>query len=227
VELVLFDIDGTLIDCGGQARRAFAAALVEVVGAAGAIDDYDFSGKPDPRIVYDLLAGLGYSREEVLVQVPKVRDAYLGRLEGLLDGARMRVLPGVRELLDALSARRDVALGLLTGNWEQGARIKLSRFDMNRYFPFGGFGDESFDRHELPPVAMERARAVHSRAFSPAETVIVGDALLDISCAHAHGIACLAVATGRTPAPALAAARPDWLLDDLSGAVGHEAFARS
>jgi len=139
----------------------------------------------------------------------------------------MRLLPGVGELLEALAARDDVALGLLTGNWERGARIKLSRHDLNRYFAFGSFGDGRLDREELPPVAWERAHATIGRRFAPHETLIVGDALPDISCAHAHGVRCLAVASGWTAAERLAAAGADWVLADLAGALDHPVFAGS
>jgi phosphoglycolate phosphatase len=224
VKLVLFDIDGTLVDSGKQPRRAFAEALMEVYGESGDVYTYEFSGKTDPRIMLDLLVGAGRSRDDVVSWLHAARDAYLERLDAILVRERMRLLPGLPELLDALAGRDDVALGLLTGNFERGARIKLARFDLNRYFPFGSFGDDRFDRDELPPVALERAKEVLGRSIHPDDAVIVGDSLLDISCARAHGLKCLAVATGWTSSEKLAAARPDWLVDDLAGLSDHEAF---
>lgn len=224
MQLVLFDIDGTLVDCGGQSRRPFAEALLEVFGATGDLDDYDFSGKTDTRIVYDLMTGAGIEPARVLAGIEAVRACYLPRLEGSLEAARMRLLPGVGALLEELAARPQVALGLLTGNWERGARIKLSRHDLNRYFAFGSFGDGRLDRDELPPAAWAAARAATGRDFGPTDTLIVGDSLFDVACARAHAIPCLAVATGWTEAEALVAAGADWVLDDLSGAGRHAAF---
>ncbi len=225
MKLILFDIDGTLVDSGKQPRRAFAEALTEVYGQTGDVYGYEFSGKTDPRIMLDLLVGAGLTREEVLARLPAARDAYLDRLDAILLRERMRLLPGLPALLDALAARDDLVLGLLTGNFERGAQIKLSRFGIEGYFAFGSFGDDQFDRNDLPPVALERARAALGVRVDPADAVIVGDSLLDIACARAHGLKCLAVPTGWTSAEALAAAGPDWLVPDLSDAARHMAFA--
>ena len=215
MKLVLFDIDGTLVNCGPQVRPLFASALEDVFGTAGDLDAYDFSGKTDPRIVIDLITGTGISREEALAGMPRVRALYLDRLERELDHKGMQLLPGVEDLLAGLVRRDDVVLALLTGNWEPGARSKLSRFDLNRFFDFGAFGCDGIDRSELPPVALDRAERATGRRFRPEETLIIGDSLYDVSCAQAHGIPALAVATGRTPADALRAAGADWVIPDL------------
>jgi phosphoglycolate phosphatase len=217
--LVLFDIDGTLVDCGPQVRPLFGGALREVFGTAGAIEAYDFAGRTDPQIVFDLMRVAGFADAEIATQLPSVRELYLERLEAVLERAHVRVLPGVDSLLGRLSVRSELALGLLTGNWESGARTKLARVDLNRYFPFGAFGSDGVERGELPPIALARASKQLGRTIPAEQALIVGDSVYDIRCAHQHAIPVLAVATGKTPASTLAAAGPDWLVSDLDHAA--------
>ena len=125
------------------------------------------------------------------------------------------VLPGVREVLEALDGRPDVFLGLLTGNYEQGARIKLEYFDLWRYFRCGAYGDDSLDRHALVPVAIARSRQAGCPAVDPRDVVIIGDTPLDVACARDAGVNCLAVATGGFSADALRAAGADTVFESL------------
>ena len=215
MRLILFDIDGTLIKCGIQVKGIFSSALVDVFGQTGDLDGYDFSGKIDTQIVFDLQEGAGLPRQEVAEKLPLFKEVYVERLERDLDGDEMVALPAVPELLDTLAGRADVALGLLTGNWEGGARVKLSRFELNHFFPFGAFGDGQLVRTGLPPVALERAREYTGREFRSDETVIVGDSILDVAAAKAHGIMSVAVATGWTPAEKLEDAGTDLVIPSL------------
>lgn len=216
MRLILFDIDGTLLECGPQVRPILAEILTKVFGTAGEVETYDFAGRTDPGIVLDLLTEAGMPKEEILARLPEARRMYVERLERTLDRQRMRLLPGVLEVLEDLSRRQDVALGLLTGNWEPGARTKLSRFDLNRFFDFGAFGCDGVNRSELPPVALDRAERQLGRRFLPEETLIVGDTLHDVACAKAHGIPVLAVATGRTSAETLRDGGADRVVADLT-----------
>jgi phosphoglycolate phosphatase-like HAD superfamily hydrolase len=220
--LILFDIDGTLVHCGAQGRSFFEAALIEVFGTAGNLRSIDLAGKTDPGIALEALTVAGFSRDEVMAELPRLKASYVARLGQALDRERMCLLPGLPEVLTRLAEREDVVLALLTGNWEPGARIKLSHFDLNGFFAFGAFGCDGAAREELPPVALDRAFRATGRRFGPAETLIVGDSLNDIACAHAHGIAVLAVATGHTPAATLEAAGANWVVPDLlaAGAAG-------
>src|SRR5439155_14506603 len=145
-------------------------------------------------------------------------DAYLAHLSTELDrpGPRKGVMPGVRRLLDELAARPDVYLALLTGNYEEAARVKLEYFDLWRYFRCGAFGDDAPDRNGLLPKALAVVRARGGPAVSPADTVVVGDTPLDVACAAAAGARSIAVATGGYDVDALRAAGADVVFDDLS-----------
>ncbi len=219
MKLVLFDIDGTLLVCGPQVRPLFASALVEVFGTAGEVDSFDFTGRTDPGIVLDLITGAGLPEALVRERLPRMRSLYTERLDRALDRRGMVLLPGVEEILERLAGRGDVVTALLTGNWEAGAKAKLSRFDLDRYFAFGAFGCDGVDRSELPPVALDRAERATGRRFRPEDVLIVGDSVHDVSCAHAHGIPCLAVGTGRTPEAVLQAAGAEWVVGDLRQAA--------
>ncbi len=122
----------------------------------------------------------------------------------------------MRELLDALSRRPDVFLALLTGNYEQGARIKLEYVGLWRYFACGAFGDDSVHRPDLVPIAIARARAAGCPTVAPRDTVIVGDTPLDVACAREAGIGCVGVATGGFSAGALRAAGADAAFDTFA-----------
>jgi phosphoglycolate phosphatase-like HAD superfamily hydrolase len=200
-------------------RPLFAAALEEVFGTAGAIGSYSFAGRTDARIVLDLVTAAGVPAERVMAALPRVRDAFVARLEAGLEAGRMTILPGVVELLERLAAAPGVTVGLLTGNWRRGAEVKLSRLGLDRYFAFGAFGDDGIERADLPPVALDRAAAHAGRPFAPAEVLIVGDSTEDVACAAAHGLACLAVTTGWTSGEDLRVAGARWVMDDLPAAV--------
>ena len=123
--LLLFDIDGTLVE-GGPAMDAFHLALKTAYGTAGDIEVHDFSGKTDPQIARELLTGAGLSHDEVSRGLPVLWRTYLTELEARLPDRPVGVLPGVAALLDALSRLTDVALGLVTGTIVGGARLKLA-----------------------------------------------------------------------------------------------------
>lgn len=218
-KLLLFDIDGTLLRCGPQVRPLFLDALEAVFGSCDLLADYDFGGKTDPQIVLDLAATSGLEQEEILSRLPEMRRRYLGNLENGLLRHKMQLLPGVVGLLQRLVKRDDVLLGLLTGNWQGGASIKLSRFELNGFFQFGAFGDDAIQRRDLVPVALERAATVRGASYRSEDVLIIGDTLRDIDCAHAAGIPCLAVATGFTKAERLQEAGAEWVFDDLEEAA--------
>lgn len=219
MRLVLFDIDGTLLQCGRQVGGIFCGALRDVFGGHGPLEGFSFAGKTDPMIVLELLRDLGLEEPAIRERLPEVRDLYLARLEQGLQREKMTLLPGVVEMLDPLRRCPERIVGLLTGNWRGGAEIKLGRFGLNEYFELGAFGEDAADRRGLVPVALERATAQHGISFDPADVLIVGDTELDVDCARHAGVRCVAVATGFTSAERLRAAGADWVFADLREAA--------
>lgn len=215
MKLILFDIDATLLKCGKQVRPLFTGSLDAIFGAYDGLDDYDFAGKTDPQIVLDLVGAAGIGADVIRPKLGAMRAHYRDRLDAGLDAALMTLLPGVVPLLDRLAARRDVVLGLLTGNWQTCADVKLDRFDLGGYFGFGAFGDDGVQRRELVPVALERAQAATGHRFAPRDALIVGDSIRDVDCARHHGVPCVGVATGFTTQARLRDAGADWVVPDL------------
>jgi phosphoglycolate phosphatase-like HAD superfamily hydrolase len=215
--LALFDVDGTLLRARGAGRRALKTALERVYGTAGAIEQYDLSGKTDRRIVLDLMEASGLSSEVVRARLDDVFEAYArGLSEEIGDGRGVVTLPGVAELIRRLDETDGVLLGLLTGNIEEGARIKLGPTGLWSYFPVGAFGSDDADRRRLPSLAARRAHALIGHPFRPEEVLVIGDTPLDIECARAFGARAVAVATGNYARAQLLDERPDLLFDDLS-----------
>ena len=218
--LVLFDIDGTLITDGGAAREAFGYALTAIYGYNGDLLQYDFSGRTDPQLTYMVLRDAGFSDEVITEHIEDLWEAYL---EGLVRRAtrdRVRVLAGIRILIDALAQRGDMMLALLTGNIERGARIKLAAPELNDHFPFGAFGSDSANREELPPIAVQRAEARDGHRFAGRDVVIIGDSIYDVRCGVPHGATTIAIASGKTPVDRLRAENPTFLFEsaeDLQG----------
>jgi phosphoglycolate phosphatase-like HAD superfamily hydrolase len=212
MRLVLFDIDGTLITDGGAARAAYAAAIETTYGYRGDLRRYDFSGRTDPQITHMVLGDAGFSAEEIDRGMDALWLVYLEHLAANAPG-RVRALPGVPALLDALAAEPGVTLALLTGNIEPGARLKLAGADLNRYFPFGAFGSDSAKREELPPIAVQRAAAATGIDFRARDVVIVGDSIYDVRCGVPHDATTIAIASGKTPAETLRAENPHYCFE--------------
>jgi len=211
--LLLFDIDGTLVNAHGLGRRTIEQALGDVVGRRVTARGVDFAGRTDPAIAADMLRGAGVSESDV----PGMLSLGLARYTALMteQDAPVDRLPGVVELLDRLSATPDVSLGLLTGNMEVSAFAKLRMADLDGYFAFGAFGSDDADRYALPGVAASRAAAVLGRAVEAASTVVVGDTAHDVGCGRGAGMRTVAVCTGPVGRDVLRAAAPDLLLEDF------------
>ncbi len=216
-KLVLFDIDGTLVLTGGAGVRAMTRACDEIVGSSNALHGVAVAGRTDWIILSDALERMGRDLDGELFAA--LRDRYVTYLREEIQepghGVKA-VMPGIQALLDDLQERDGVYLGLLTGNFEAGARIKLEYFDLWRYFRCGAFGDDAADRNALVPFAVSRARECGVPNLSPRDILVVGDTPHDIACAHAAGATPVAVATGMFTTEQLRDSGADIVFRDLS-----------
>jgi phosphoglycolate phosphatase len=209
--LVLFDIDGTLL--GGTTQpvaEAMCAALREVhaVDPSAVRTQIATAGRTDGEIARAILLDAGVSTEQIDALADSVRESCCRASARLLaDDLSDAVLPGVRELLDWLTGQADVKLGLLTGNYEPSARLKLTRAGIGGAFALGqgAFGSDAEDRTTLPAIARQRAGTVEA-PYPRAQTLVIGDTPRDILCARADGLLCVAVASGSFASDALAGA---------------------
>jgi phosphoglycolate phosphatase-like HAD superfamily hydrolase len=217
MRLLLFDIDGTLIRSHSAGREAMAASLRELFGTSGPAESYRMSGKTDPRIITDLLTAAGIDPVEIAARLPEVYALMAEKARGIFPGKGIKPCPGVMELLSALRWRHDAVLGLLTGNAQVTAPLKLAAAGIDpAQFAIGAYGSDAMDRNQLPAVAMNRANQLTNLGFAGYNTVIIGDTPADILCARAGGATAVAVASGWHSGSTLSDYRPDYLLENLS-----------
>ncbi|HCD36028.1 HAD family hydrolase [Chlorobium phaeovibrioides] len=215
-KLVLFDIDGTLLSVGSINRRVLCDALREVYGTEGTACSCNFAGKMDSGIIYEALRPAGLDDEEIGRKFNQARQTYCDLFRQHASLSDITLMAGVHELLQQLSLHTDLLLGLLTGNFEESGRHKLTLPGLNHYFPFGAFADDGYHRNELPPVAVEKAYSLTGKTFTEKNIVIIGDTEHDITCARVLNARSIAVATGTYSMRELRKHQPDVLLEDLS-----------
>jgi phosphoglycolate phosphatase len=215
---ILFDIDGTLIDTGGAGAGSWRLAFDELYGIPADIGEFTDSGMTDPDVGEKTF-------EAVLKRKPKgnefaqLLDRRLHYLhQTVAESEGYRVLPGVEELLPRLLAE-GYLLGLVTGNVEPAAHIKLHRARLNRFFCFGGYGSDSTDRTELTKTAFKRASLTYGAEVALGQAIVVGDTPHDVESAHAAGLECLGVGSHKFKVGELRDAGADYavasLTDDL------------
>ncbi len=216
--LLLFDIDGTLVDTGGKGMDALRKTACEIFGGDG--PPLDLAGSTDLGILESFYIHFGVAA--TVEQTHQFFEAYHRHLEVSLetDQCEGRVLDGVVELLEDLASHGKAQLALLTGNTSLGAQIKLKHYGLDHHFTFGAYGSDRADRNLLGPIVLERALAITGNTFHPERTLVIGDTPKDIACAHAMRARCLAVATGKFTAEELEKAGADWVLGSLRGLVG-------
>lgn len=215
--LLLFDIDGTLLDTRGSGAGALMDAVEDVLGVRREdMPPLDLAGATDGGVVRKLFADARLPMTEA--HADAYRTSYLGHLQRrlLAESFAGRLLPAVPTLLESLRQESHLHLGLLTGNLRNGAQMKLQRFAIEHHFIEGAFGDDAEDRNLLGPIARERMRAATGHDFSPDQIIVIGDTPKDVACAHAFGARCLAVATGAFSADQLSSHQPWQCVTDFS-----------
>jgi phosphoglycolate phosphatase-like HAD superfamily hydrolase len=215
--LLLFDIDGTLLLGQGVGRRSMERAGKTMFGDAFSLEHIDFGGALDPWIFAQAARLAGIDEPERHQEA--FRAAYLVELRRALaskDTPGPRALPGVAHLIALLRRRADVTLGLVTGNYEQAAPLKIAAAGLDpSVFSLGAFGDHAPTRPELVALAVERWER-DGAEVDPSRVVVIGDTPRDVHCARENGCRCLAVTTGYHDADALRAAGADVVAEDLS-----------
>ena len=225
VRLVLFDIDGTLIRTGGAGVKAFAHVFATEFGAHDGCERMKFAGRTDVSLVREFFG------VHKIPATPENFERFFSRfvfwLDHIVAQSRGEICRGVPEFLDGLRALpQPPVLGLLTGNIQLGAEIKLRRYGLWEQFIFGGFADDHEDRDHIAAAALARGRRVLGKDLQPEEIVVVGDTPFDIRCGRFIGAKVLAVATGGAKLDELKKHSPDWAVEDLTRVTVREVCSR-
>jgi phosphoglycolate phosphatase len=214
IRILLFDIDGTLVSTGGAGAVAWKRAFDELYGIPADIGEYTDAGMTDPDVGAKTFEGV-FNRDPTpheLAQLVQRRLEYLP--EAVSESQGYKVLPGVPERLKQLS-RDGHLLGIITGNGDGAAHIKLQRANLNRWFTFGAYASAGVDRAGIVRRAVQRGEAMLGEDVPNAEIYVIGDTPLDIQAAHAVECTAIAVATGRYDRAALEEAGADHVLETL------------
>jgi phosphoglycolate phosphatase len=211
---ILFDIDGTLINTGGAGAASWRLAFDELYGIPADIGKFTDTGMTDPEVgrqTFEAVLNRKPERKE-FTKLMERRSFYLHQT--VQESKGYEVLAGVNELLPKL-IDHGYLLGIVTGNVEAAAHIKLHRAELNRYFSFGGYGSDSSERGELTKTALKRANLVYGEQVEPDQAFAVGDTPLDVTGAHAAGIECVGVGSHHYDADQLREAGADYAITSL------------
>jgi phosphoglycolate phosphatase-like HAD superfamily hydrolase len=212
---VLFDVDGTLLITGGAGAASWQLAFDELYGVPADIRRFTDAGMTDPdvgRRTFEAVLKRKPERKE-FTRLLERRLHYLYRT--VAESEHYRVLPGVEELLQRL-IEDGYLLGLVTGNLEAAAHIKLHRAQLNRFFSFGGYGSDATDREEVTRIALRRAALVYGEPVTSAQAIVVGDTPHDVDGAHAAGMECVGVGSGKFDVEQLRKAGADYAITSLT-----------
>jgi len=215
IKAILFDIDGTLLHTGGAGAEAWQRAFLELYEVEANIEEHTHAGMTDPEIA-EIVFREVLGRDGTDVERAEAIGCYLGHLaEAVAESEGYFVIPGIEELLPRL-VEQGILLGVVTGNIESAAHIKLARGDLNRYFTFGGYGSDSRSRTALTKKALERGAEVSGAKLDADQTIAVGDTPRDVKAGHGAGIKVVGVATGSYSVEELKDAGADWALENVS-----------
>jgi phosphoglycolate phosphatase len=222
LRILLWDIDGTLIRStrAGIFKDYTAPAIAGIFGTAGRLSEMSVSGMTDLQIVGEALRDEGFTTEQIRERLEELRALYMREMERVItaEDNTFYLLPGVREILEAVANHPRYSSALLTGNLEPAAHLKMRLVGLSHFFQLpGAFGEDSHDRRDLPALARERISRHLGFELGPQQLIVIGDTPNDIACAKHYGARAVAVATGRLYTAAdLLAHEPDALLEDLS-----------
>jgi len=214
MQYILFDIDGTLIDSGGAGMLSLNLAFKEVFSVDNAFRTIHMAGKTDLQIVNEALRM--HNIDSSNGNVPGFFDCYIKYLENTIHDNRGHIKPGIMQALELLQMRDDIALGLLTGNIETGAMIKLEAFGLAEFFAAGAFGENDSDRNKLLPIAVEKLREKKGIEIDYRQCIVIGDTPRDVECSKPYGAYTIAVATGPYSYDELSGIGADRVFHDLS-----------
>ena len=215
--LILFDIDGTLLLSGRAGLRAMTRTFEQTFGIANAFAGESFGGRTDSYLVSKALQAAGLP--DNVENHERFREHYIPLLSEEIQQpgtGHKGLMPGARELLEALDLYPDVHMALLTGNYREAAEIKLRHFELWDFFEWGAFSDDHHDRNALVPIARTRAETYDIPPEAIERVIVIGDTPHDIECARVAGAKCIAVATGGFTIDQLREAGADAVLQDLS-----------
>ena len=211
----MFDIDGTLLVTGGAGAVAWQRAFLEMHNVEANIGEHTHAGMTDPEIA-EIVFREVLGRDGSDAERAEAIAGYLSHLQdAVTESEGYRVMAGIEDLLPRLTGE-GILLGIVTGNIEAAAQIKLARGDLNRYFAFGGYGSDSRDRTELTKKALERGAQVSGKPLDRDQTIAVGDTPRDVEAGHGAGIKVVGVATGSYSVEELQQAGGDWAIENVS-----------